>query len=89
MLVSGLIRSPMCPVWTPLPLAEEEGFEPPMRVSPHNDLASRRLQPLGHSSICQLHSSFCQPLISCGSAVDNLDAPARLEPAYTELQSVG
>jgi hypothetical protein len=31
-------------------MAERKGFEPPERVSPFNDLANRRLQPLGHLS---------------------------------------
>jgi hypothetical protein len=31
-------------------MAETEGFEPSIRVSPYNDLANRRLQPLGHVS---------------------------------------
>ena len=31
-------------------LAEREGFEPPVEVSPHNCLAGSCLQPLGHLS---------------------------------------
>ncbi len=34
-------------------LAEEGGFEPPIGTFvPYNGLANRRLQPLGHPSIC-------------------------------------
>ena len=32
-------------------MAERMGFEPMIRVSPYNDLANRRLQPLGHLSV--------------------------------------
>ena len=31
-------------------MAEGKGFEPPEGVSSFNDLANRRLQPLGHLS---------------------------------------
>ena len=31
-------------------MAEGKGFEPPEGVSSFNDLANRRLQPLGHPS---------------------------------------
>ena len=31
-------------------MAEGEGFEPSIRGYPYNDLANRRLQPLGHPS---------------------------------------
>ena len=30
---------------------EREGFEPSIRCYPYNDLANRRLQPLGHLSV--------------------------------------
>lgn len=32
-------------------LAEARGFEPPVPVSEYNDLANRRLKPLGHASV--------------------------------------
>ena len=38
-------------------VAEGVGFEPTMRVTPHNGLASRRLQPLGHPSARALEAS--------------------------------
>ena len=31
-------------------MAEGKGFEPPKGISSFNDLANRRLQPLGHPS---------------------------------------
>ena len=31
-------------------MAEGEGFEPSIRVTPYTDLANQRLQPLGHPS---------------------------------------
>lgn len=34
-------------------LAEARGFEPPVPVSEYNDLANRRLKPLGHASVAQ------------------------------------
>ena len=34
-----------------LTLAETRGFEPPVPISEYNDLANRRLQPLGHVSV--------------------------------------
>ena len=34
-------------------LAEARGFEPPVPVSEYNDLANRRLKPLGHASVGQ------------------------------------
>jgi hypothetical protein len=32
-------------------MAEARGFEPPVPVSKYNDLANRRLKPLGHASV--------------------------------------
>ncbi len=32
-------------------MAERRGFEPPIQFYPYNDLANRRLQPLGHLSV--------------------------------------
>ncbi len=32
-------------------MAEARGFEPPVPVSEYNDLANRRLKPLGHASV--------------------------------------
>ena len=34
----------------PKEMAEGKGFEPPKGISSFNDLANRRLQPLGHPS---------------------------------------
>jgi hypothetical protein len=40
-------------------MAEGKGFEPPEGVSSFNDLANRRLQPLGHPSAgVTIHISF-------------------------------
>ena len=44
-------------------MAEGKGFEPPKGISSFNDLANRRLQPLGHPSagagpsVVQMHPS--------------------------------
>lgn len=40
-------------------LAEWEGFEPSIQVSPYNDLANRRLQPLGHHSNARSLGNRC------------------------------
>ena len=34
-------------------LAEARGFEPPVPISEYNDLANRRLKPLGHASVAE------------------------------------
>ena len=39
-------------------LAEEEGFEPSVQVSPHGHLANDWFQPLTHSSTRKGYSSF-------------------------------
>jgi hypothetical protein len=36
-------------------MAEGGGFEPPKGISPFNDLANRRLQPLGHPSAASFY----------------------------------
>ncbi len=36
---------------TDMALAETEGFEPSIPIARYNDLANRRLQPLGHVSM--------------------------------------
>ena len=36
-------------------MAERGGFEPPIRFNPYIGLANRRLQPLGHLSVNDLH----------------------------------
>ena len=46
-------------------MAEGKGFEPPKGISSFNDLANRRLQPLGHppagvtGSASKFPASFC------------------------------
>ena len=61
-------------------MAEGKGFEPPEGVSSFNDLANRRLQPLGHPSanmgiwgcpqhgVCSIHltkdDGFVKPWIA-------------------------
>jgi hypothetical protein len=61
-------------------MAEGKGFEPPEGVSSFNDLANRRLQPLGHPSaimgiwgcpqhgVCNIHltkdDGFVKPWIA-------------------------
>jgi hypothetical protein len=37
-------------------LAEARGFEPPVPVSEYNDLANRRLKPLGHASVGETYT---------------------------------
>ncbi len=51
-------------------LAEARGFEPPVPVSEYNDLANRRLKPLGHASVAQ---SYKQALRRYQASV--LDGP--------------
>jgi hypothetical protein len=40
-------------------MAEEEGFEPSVQVSPHGHLANDWFQPLTHSSHCDIDITDC------------------------------
>ena len=42
-------------------MAEGKGFEPPKGISSFNDLANRRLQPLGHPSAGDMR--FCSKIV--------------------------
>ena len=42
-------------------MAEGKGFEPPEGVSSFNDLANRRLQPLGHPSAGVIKCAGSEP----------------------------
>ena len=41
-------------------MAEGKGFEPPKGISSFNDLANRRLQPLGHPSAGDRERQSCK-----------------------------
>ena len=57
-------------------LAEGMGFEPTVRFNPYNDLANRRLQPLGHPSAWSNgHTTFAAVLL--GAGVRSVKCPAR------------
>ena len=49
-------------------MAEGKGFEPPKGISSFNDLANRRLQPLGHPPAGVIGSA--SKILAC-SYVDN------------------
>ena len=57
-------------------MAEGKGFEPPEGVSSFNDLANRRLQPLGHPSAIKGYSGLLPTayapisLMLCGRSVN-------------------
>ena len=71
-------------------MAEGKGFEPPKGISSFNDLANRRLQPLGHPSAGDAHSKEQAPIIYTAYAGLSLAMKANsVKPkwAYKALKS--
>ena len=62
-------------------MAEGKGFEPPKGISSFNDLANRRLQPLGHPS------AGADPFFSNHDASRRLAGPQKIHGVCKGLSS--
>ena len=69
-------------------LAEARGFEPPVPVSEYNDLANRRLKPLGHASVAESYKEGPSRYQARDRAVRRLPRP-RCPQARHQCARVG
>ena len=58
-------------------LAEARGFEPPVPISEYNDLANRRLKPLGHASVAESYKQDTMQYQALGQRLHRVWARGR------------
>jgi hypothetical protein len=66
-------------------MAEREGFEPSVELSPHTHLAGERLQPTRPSLRNPAEAGLLFPFMFLQAVVENLFAKSSLLPATGEI----